>query len=162
GGETIAIHRTKIFIAKPGVIDYSGYDPPADLLKAWQREYRYHDAAEAVAAFNASKATGFKPGSVFELVRKSADMVLEMRRLVYDNDHQSKTLIAQGAPSRWAERDGSATWTVDDQAAPKVFTHSGDTLGWVRHRHLVENLWANPPKATESRITNFMGYNTSN
>jgi signal peptidase I len=161
-GETLAIHRTKVFIAKPGAIDYAGYDPPADPLKAWQREYRYHNAPEAVSAFDKAKAAGFPAGGAFELARKSDEMVLEMRRLVYDNDHQAKHLVEAGAPPRWAERDSSGTWTADDAAAPKAFTHAGDTLTWVRYRHLVENLWANPPKATESRITNFMGYNTSN
>lgn len=161
GGETLAIHRTKIFIAKPGAVDYSGYEGPADRLKAWQREYRFHNATEAMAAFDASKAAGFPAGGKFELARKSDDMVLEMRRLVYDNDHQSKHLTTSAAPPRWAERDGT-TWSVDTPAAPKVFAHTGDALTWVRYKHLVENLWTNPPKAVEARITNFMGYNTSN
>src|SRR5262245_26095790 len=101
GGETLAVHRTKVFIAKPGAIDYSGYEPPADPLKAWQREYRFHNATEAVTAFNRSKAAGFPAGGAFELVRKSDDMVLEMRRPVYDNDHQAAHLIKNGAPPRW-------------------------------------------------------------
>ncbi len=161
GGQTLAVHRGKIFIAKGG-IDYSAFDPPADPLKAWQREYRYHNSTEAVAAFNTAKAASFPAGGTFELVRKNDDMVLEMRRLVYDNDHQAKELVKAGAPPRWAERDGNQSWTANDPAEPKVFTHAGDATTWVRYQHLVENLWANPPKATAGRITNFMGYNTSN
>ncbi|HEY2786183.1 MAG TPA: S26 family signal peptidase [Fimbriiglobus sp.] len=161
GGETLAIHRTKVFIAKGG-IDYSGYAAPDDPLKAWEPEYRFHNAAEAVTAFNAAKAAGFPAGGTFELFRKSDEMVLAMRRLVYDNNHQAKSLVAAGAPPRWAERDGSHSWTPDNAASPKVFTHAGDDRSWIRYRHLIENVWANPPKATEARITNFMGYNTSN
>jgi signal peptidase I len=167
GGQTLAIHRTKIFIAKGG-IDYSAYPLPEDPNDLWRGnpdhgpDYRYTNASEARTAFEASKAAGFAPGSVFELARKSDDMVLEMRRLVYDNDHQAKSLVKAGAPPRWAERSGSTTWTTDKADEPRVFTHGGDSTSFITYQHLIENLWANPPQAKPDRITNFMGYNTSN
>jgi signal peptidase I len=58
-----------------------------------------------------------------------------MRRIVYDNDHQSKILAKRGVRPRWTADGGG--WTADNTATPKVFTHAGDGLGWVRYAHRV-------------------------
>jgi signal peptidase I len=187
GGETIAIFNGDLYVTTS--LTYPGRPQPPRELDRWRAPYsdqwasrwtgddfRHPNADEAVALFERSRASGFTLPGGFELVRKPDDLLMAMRRLVYDNDHQSKSLVKAGAPPRWAFADGSG-WAADDPAAAKAFTHTGGAFGWVRYRHLLPKDVDDPPKADPNRglpqagwqtptrdleprlITNFLGYN---
>jgi signal peptidase I len=217
GRETLAIHRGDLYLCRDLVYpedarDSSGNQKyprpkPEEMDRLWEGpdvdrhsktrppyrslglDFTYHNADIAQDAFEASRAIGFAGGpGRFELIRKSDDLAMSMRRIVYDNDHQSATLAKNGVPPRWTA-DGNG-WTKDNAAMPKVFTHSGDGTGWVRYRHRVPgpdteqpapnagdltNGIPKPPIQTDwvkladgykegmfepAKITNFLGYNS--
>jgi signal peptidase I len=202
GGQTIGIHRGDLYRTRS--LDYPAdardpetgkllYPRPDDPRRLWEsaeangsskvhpaylalgQDFTYHNTEAAKERFEASRLAGFPAAADgFELIRKSDAQALSMRRIVYDNDHQSKSLIACGVPPRWTADEGG--WITDSAQMPKVFMHRGDTLGWVRYWHrisrhsfpftadapgdwfLMSNGWEEgmfPP----SLITNFLGYN---
>ena len=162
GGETVAIYRGDLYLhngltyptdavgpdGRPTYLRPPGGDPTAlwegpnatQYPGSWPRfegtgnDYTYHNAEAAVAAFDAARAEGFSAPAGFGIVRKSDATALAMRRIVYDNDHQSKTLVAKGVPPRWTAGTG---WTPDASESPRVFTHAGDTQDWLRYAHRV-------------------------
>lgn len=168
GGETIAIHRGEVFRTTSLTYRDANGQPTEEVaerpLDEWGARFTYHNSESAKSLFEKGRTAGFPDGqNGFELLRKPDRLILAMRRLVYDNDHQSKTLIEKNAPPRWsadATRPGAAGWTNDNAKSPKLFTHAGNELGWIRYRHLTENLWANPPNALPGPIRNMMGYNS--
>lgn len=149
GGETLAIHGGDLFVSR--TLGYSG-PTPAERDRLWEgpessehsktnprfqslgMDFTYHNAEPALKAFDESRRAGFPAGGAFEMIRKPDDLALSMRRLVYDNDHQSKNLAKRGVRPRWTADGG---WSADNTAMPKVFTHAGDGLGWVRYAHRV-------------------------
>ncbi len=207
GGETIAIYRGDLYLhktltypadAKTDFGEPKYPRPPGDdPLNLWEgpmvaehsrtnpryaatnNDYTYHNTDAALAAFEASRQAGF-PDSAdgFTLIRKPAELCLSMRRIVYDNDHQSKFLAAKGVPPRWTAPDGG--WTPDAAATPKVFTHAGPGDHWLRYAHRVSGRpteSADRPGAVDDwakvdagyadglfpagPITNFLGYNSA-
>ncbi len=183
-GETVAIYNGDLYVTKdlkydPAEKDEAGQQlyprPPRD-LDLWRAPYsdqyrrrwgggdfRYAHAPAALDLFRKSQAAGFTDPTGFAVVRKPDDLVLTMRRLVYDNDRQSRSLVQAGAPPRWYPGSEAAGWGMDDPKAPKTFTHTGGQIGWVRYRHLLPIGGVGWPKATtdlQARpITNFLGYN---
>jgi signal peptidase I len=164
GGETLAIYRGDLYLCRDlaypeDAFDSNGYrkyprPKPEEMDRLWEGQdvdrhsktrppyqslhldFTYHNADIAQEAFEASRPSGFSGGpGRFELIRKSDDLAMSMRRIVYDNDHQSITLAKKGVPSRW-NADGNG-WTADNASMPKVFTHSGDGTGWVRYLHRI-------------------------
>jgi signal peptidase I len=129
----------------------------------WEREYTYTNDPDAVNLFFHDPVTTKKfAGGEFEILRKPPEIMLAMRRLVYDNDHQAKDLLGRVKP-RWQPRNN---WSANDDAAPKVFRHngnSGDTPEWLRYQHLIVER-NNPLQVARDPspelIRNFMGYNT--
>ena len=192
GGETIAINSgdlyrtTGLTYRETTDIGDPAFPRPADPLDAWYGpevaahskttppfvpngpDYTYYNASPAKALFAASHAAHFA-GPVenkFVLIRKDDREVLTMRRIVYDNDHQSAYLTANGAPSRWGF-GADMGWASEGAAG--TFAHSGDGLGWVRYQHLVPVKgagWSKTPGGYDpdlhppSVITNEMGYNS--
>lgn len=104
----------------------------------------------------------------FQIVRKTPEQVLAMRRLVYDNDHPATDLAQAGVPPRWAPEPSSAgPWSCP---APSTFHYQGipAATGWLRYHHLVVPRSDNTavPSKHEAHnwkpelITDFLGYNT--
>src|SRR5439155_2372259 len=116
-----------------------------------QQHFMHVDDPRAKALFHEGK---------FQMLRKSPEEMLAVRRLVFDNEHQPKDLIGK-APSRWGADSEPSAWKPDNRNEPKRFDHaagSGSEVAWLRYRHLVpdhERLRARP-----ELITDFMGYNT--
>jgi signal peptidase I len=188
-GETIAIFNGDLYTTTslkydPGEKDELGnpkYPRPerdTDLWRApfsdqyssrWNGpDYRYPNTEAATTLFKTGQATSFADPAGFQILRKPDDLVMEMRRLVYDNDHQSRSLTKLGAAPRWFTGTEAAGWRMDDTKAPLVFTHIGEQIGWVRYQHLLPTGskddsnpgWTTPTTALEPRrITNFMGFN---
>lgn len=192
GGETLAIHRGKLFVTRSleypsNDLDVDGtplYPRPADPHDLWRggdsslgHDYRYPNNQKAVELFEKSRLAGFPVGKgYFELVRKPTAQVLADMRPVWDNDQQPRELAEQGVPPRWHDPLAESQkpwvkWTPDDPRRPRVFTHAGDDLDWVRYRHLV---WTRDPNTTGIRrywtwgdhtppepgpVDNFLAYN---
>lgn len=147
-------------------------------------DYTYHNTPTAVEQFTQDLSRGFEgSGTAFEPVRKLPAVALAMRRIVYDNDHQSTYLLKQGVPPRWqATGPGWAAATV---AGPKSFTHAADGVGRLTYSHRVpgpadetepqrqfnrgskETDWERAKGGyqeglfTPAPITNFLAYNTA-
>jgi len=104
--------------------------------KKW--DFTYHNTKIALDEFEASRKASFPGGpGRFEMIRKSDALAMSMRRIVYDNDHQSKTLNKKGVPPRWSK--GESGWKSEPRDAPTNFTHSGNDLDWLRYSHRVSN-----------------------
>ncbi|HET6575243.1 MAG TPA: S26 family signal peptidase [Fimbriiglobus sp.] len=196
GGETIAIHSGDLYVCH--TLDYPGCPrpSPAEMDRIWEGpeasehsktdprfrslgvDFTYHNVELALKAFDESSQAGFPAGGAgFELIRKPDDLALSMRRIVYDNDYQSRNLAVRGVRPRWTANGGG--WSANDAAMPKVFTHAGDDFGWVRYAHrlpveaAVDGFGRQPMADAWSRqahgqtegpvapapITNFLGYN---
>jgi signal peptidase I len=136
-GETIAIHRGKLFVlaadertAPPEQAEPSGEKPsPED--------------EEGVKLFSAGR---FRP------IRKNPRQVLALLRLVHDNDHQASDPEDQEF-QRWVH-DEKSGWSASHGTT--AFGHGGsaDEMQWLRYRHV---LLPDKPQL----ITDFNGYNTS-
>jgi signal peptidase I len=187
-GETIAIHRGKLYVLKAEhALSYddvekakASADPAAALAMLWTPPHMHSQlwSSEDLAAIK--KAAGDKEGSEsdlrqarekkavvdrfgagqFEIVRKKPEVLLAMMRLVYDNDHPAADLAGEDF-QRWVgERESG--WSAADDAR-KTLTHDGGAkMGWLRYRHVLRDA---PPDEEQggrkrSLITDFMGYNT--
>jgi signal peptidase I len=167
-GETIAISNGDlyVFVPRDGVtLDYPRDEPnpnshprpddPKDLWRNSPVDYTYSNDPKAEQLFR---------DGYFTILRKSPDLILAMRRLVYDNDHQAADLIGK-VPPRWQPQ---ANWSADRLDAPKVFRQTGESgndVQWLHYRHLIverSNVRALevPADVKPQLIKNFMGYNT--
>jgi len=118
----------------PMVDSHSRTTPP---YRSAGIDFTYHNCDRAIDAFKANRADGFQRSegkASFRMLQKTDAQILAMRRIVYDNEHQSKTLAGKGVPPRWT---GDTGWKADKDAAPKVFTHSGAAPGRLGYSHRV-------------------------
>ena len=180
GGETIAVFGGDLYITKAlkydpqatndfGVLRYPRPKNDTDLWKARDQgnDYGYPNCDEALVLFDKSQAEGFTDPNGFRIFRKSDEQVMVLRRIVYDNEHQSRKLAEMGAPARWTSTDNS--WSTDNARTPKTFTHVGPGFNWIRYRHLLPADFASQPNMqgwfrptlnlTPQLVTNFLGYN---
>jgi signal peptidase I len=116
----------------------------------WEKKHMHvqtDDADEAVKLF--------KSGA-FQIIRKSPDTIKAMRRIVYDNDHPAKDLLAV-QPPRWADRDGvgDGAWKADDAHGFRLTAPAADKVHWLGYRHILRGQDDKP-----RLITDFMGYNS--
>lgn len=172
----------------PMVDSHSRTSPP---YRSAGIDFTYHNCDRAVDAFKDFRARGFQPSAGkpnFALLTKSDAQMLAMRRIVYDNEHQSKFLAGKGVPSRWTGADG---WKSTKETMPKVFTHTGAAPSRLSYAHRVSGQPTplNLPNGEQVRdqrgfmvyvddwrkvedgyteglfppsaITNFLGYNTA-
>jgi signal peptidase I len=154
-GETVAIHRGKLFILPPDQSpkypqDDEARKDPGKAIQMWrsksmpQEDWLHYNDAQARERFEQQK---------FQILRKPADIVLSMMRLVYDNDHPAKDLTAPEY-QRWVPtRDSSWTEKPDQRA---FLNSGGPETTWLRYRHVLRD---NPGKS--QIITDFMGYNSN-
>src|SRR5262249_55604634 len=128
-GETIAIYCGKLFIlpgdpGKPPL--FTANDRDVDPLELWKYKYMHADDDESLRKFRAGD---------FQILRRPPDVLLAMRRPVYDNDHPASDLLDF---PRWVDRSGSDAWKEDAKA--RTFTHPAADdkgLSWLRYRHLL-------------------------
>jgi signal peptidase I len=166
GGQTLAIWRGDLYVCESlkypaDAVDDRGeplYERPESDLDLWKQRYTHHNAPAAVRKFEESRAAGFPDnGDGFKLIRKTPKLIEEMKRIVYDNDHQNKSLKEKGVPPRWkADADD---WAADGEG--RTFAHSGANLGWLRYRHIVveDARGSGRPAFSQGVIENFLGYN---
>lgn len=91
----------------------------------------------------------------FQIVRKPPQVMMAVRRLVYDNELQAADLVRAHFPPHWSASP-KGNWSV--AADGKSFTASPETDGWLTFRQVNRR---NPDEA--QLITDFEAYNiTSN
>lgn len=152
-GEIIAIFFGRLFrFAPPGEPPpLDDQDQVADPKTLWRREHMHVNHPKSRALFEEGR---------FDIIRKPPDVMLALRRIVYDNDFQPKD---EQAEPRWAPRKGSG-WAPDKAHG---FRHAGaksEQVDWLRYRHL---LWyknggplAGHKEIEPELITDFLGYNS--
>jgi signal peptidase I len=140
-GETIAIHAGDVYTL-PGPT-YEGRPQPEGRERQWEREYMYENDAEALRLFKEGK---------FQIIRKSPEQMLALRRLLYDNDHQDSS-----RPHRWSPEKAGNGWQSNDTKKPREFTTTGAADGewsWLRYQHILDQ------DGKPELITDFLGYNS--
>jgi signal peptidase I len=148
-GETIAICGGNVYSLSaeegPHYDDYArAQHDPEMMATLWQKQYMHIDDPEARQLFQ-------KPQKgPFHIIRKDPENILSMMRLVFDNDHPSKTDPA--STDRWKSADGG--WTAIES---RGFRPNGDAgrTSWLHYHHIQRD---NPGKP--ALITDLMGYNT--
>jgi len=151
-GETIAIHRGKLFVLPPELSpkypeDEQARQDPSKAIQMWRsrgKDWLHHNDERARALFDQGK---------FQILRKPADVVLAMRRLVYDNDHPAKDLSGPEHVRWLAPAEGG--WTENAPKREFLFSGSPETR-WLRYRHVLREAGGKP-----QLITDFMGYNSN-
>ncbi|MFQ3591921.1 MAG: S26 family signal peptidase [Gemmataceae bacterium] len=151
-GETIAIHRGKLFVLPPELSpkypeDDEARKDPSKAIQMWRsrgKDWLHHNDERARTLFDEGK---------FQILRKPAHVVLAMKRLVYDNDHPAKDLPGPNHV-RWQPTRESA-WS--ENAEQRAFICSGGPdMTWVRYQHVLRDAGGKP-----QLITDFMGYNSN-
>ena len=165
--ETIAIYGGDLYVTKS-----LHYPPPqGDPKNFWLKANMHIDDPDAVALFHQSITRRIQNRGTpddFEIIRKTPGMILDVRRPVYDNDHQAKDLTNK-IDQRWRMSD-QAGWSGDDATFPKTFTHAAGEAKeqWLEYHHLLRESARNSaianPRGFESDprrlISNALGYNS--
>jgi signal peptidase I len=141
-GETIAICGGDLYFLIPDKGPrYDDYEQaklnPELMATLWKKENMHIDDAVDL----------FRKGQ-FQIIRKDPENILAMMRLVFDNDHPSKS--DPTSTDRWKVAEGG--WTT---ATDRVFRSDGSSLAWLRYHHMLREY---PDK--KALITDMMGYNT--
>lgn len=140
-GETIVIRGGDVFAlpaSKSPNIDLGAVNPK-DL---WKRDY--------LNELTGRKAQAFVEKHPFEMIRKSPEILLDMRRIVYDNNHQPKDLKA-AKWQRWRFDSNSGWQKAEEQ---NFRCSAGDSTTWLKYNHIIRS-----NDGARSLITDFMGYN---
>jgi signal peptidase I len=146
-GETIAIYNGDLY--RTTALTYPNRERAADSNELWRRipiDYTYGNDPDAVELFN---------NNGFEMIRKSPDEILTVRRLVFDLDHSPSNLTDR-LRTRWALSPGEdAGWTMQE----KGFRHQGNDFGWVHYSH-VQPGWTTADDVKQPElITDHLAYN---
>jgi len=184
GGETLAIYHGDIYVTRsleypPDELGPDGnplYPRPEDTLQLWDTAYMYANNQKALDLFEKSRAAGFPAGiGGFEIARKGIDQLLADRRIVWDNDQQPRDLAGKFPPRWYASPGAEKFWNGDIADQPRVFSHTGTGLDWIRYRHLIPEVldpldqrtvhrwWSTPDQLRDVKpqlIDNMLGYNS--
>lgn len=159
GGETIAVFAGDLYTTRDLRYGHISNDAPTeDMLwqypisyrprtpdDAWRFPFMYPNDADAVTKFK-NKEGGF------DIVRKTPDQILAMRRMVFDLDHQPKSLSGVRR-TRWHPSSNEGTgWEMEATG----FRHVGGEPGWVRYQHI--DPW-NKNEVKPHWIVDHLGYN---
>jgi len=144
-GETIAICGGNLYYLSPDkgprYDDYAKAKLDPDLMATlWKKENMHIDEA----------ADLFRKGR-FQIIRKNPENILSMMRLVFDNDHHSRSDPA--STDRWRSTDEN--WK---EVEPHGFRHvggGGGQMDWLRYQHFLREF-----PGRRSLIMDIMGYNT--
>ena len=157
-GEIIAIFFGRLYRCAPEDAEQMPFrkeDENVPRVDLWKSPNMHENNPDMLALFDKGLAK-------FEILRKPPDVMLAMRRIVFDNDYQPKDLENM-VPPRWDAKRTKA-WSASD--SNRAFTHKGDqdAVDWLRYRHLVVERSARKPAAggqdiKPQLITDMMGYN---
>jgi hypothetical protein len=154
-GQILAIFFGQLFFFQPGPGEPPLFDDLADpTVKAndlWQKHFMHINDSRAVELFE-------QPGK-FQILRKSPEVMLALRRIVYDNDYPARDLHGR-LPPRW-NPDKTSGWVPDKNNG---FSHAGAKQGsidWLRYQHITRP-FTEPVAGLDRKpelITDFMDYN---
>jgi len=161
-GETIAIHGGDIYVLPPE--DSPKYDDSALSPEDRRKVPAMHSHAARIGDINERSAPIlrlFRDGK-FRIVRKPPAVLLEMMRLVYDNDHPAQDLpanewkrwVAARPKNGWSESGKS--FDYDSGASEGRRDESPD---WLEYHHRLRNT---NRKAHDQLITDLLSYNYEN
>ena len=144
-GETIAICGGKLYFLSPDKgPHYDDYEKakqdPALMATLWKKENMHIDEA----------ADLFRKGR-FQIIRKDPENILAMMRLVFDNDHPSKSDPI--STDRWKIMDDG--WKAIVAHGFRYDGNGGNDTAWLRYQHILREMPGRP-----ALITDIMGYNT--
>jgi signal peptidase I len=151
-GETIAIHRGKVFVLSPELSpkhpeDDEARKDPARAILMWRHNtpdnWLHMDDPTALELFKSRK---------FNIIRKTPDVLTAVMRIVYDNDLPAKDLEGPNF-RRWVPTR-NAEWSEDEKDRSFVCS-GGPDVTWLRYQHILRDEPGKP-----QLITDFMGYNT--
>ncbi len=153
-GEILAIFFGRVYHYGPQEGQETPYrkeDEGADPNRLWQRTHDNDPFAQNL----------FNEGQ-FRILRKPPDVLLALRRIVFDNDFPPKDLEGM-VPPRWNPQPTKG-WRPD---SGRGYLHKGDAadVDWLRYQHLVVERSAEKPAAggrdvKPQLITDRMGYNS--
>jgi signal peptidase I len=149
-GEKVGIHYGDLYVLQ-------GVEPTPEDLQApandrWKPQHMHPDDQRPLLEAHDHVPAG-EPR--FTILRKPLDLVLDLRQLVYDNDHPAQDL--ERSP-RWA--DAAGAWTADQA---RGFRHAPRPEGgpaWLRYRHLLRMSGSSAEVGAPHLVTDFTGYNT--
>ncbi len=149
-GEIITIFFGRLFRWAPGPGEEVPYDDSgAEMLARAKMVHENDDVSRKL----------FETAGKFEILRKPAEVMIAMRRNVYDNDYQAKDL--KGLLDRWSPAAGSA-WKNDASTGFTSPPDAKDRVDWLRYQHLLRQ--EGPPiggvKVKPRLITDTMSYNS--
>lgn len=156
-GEIIAIFFGRLFHfatpagAPPPFQDH--VNPKINVKDLWHKQYMHIDDEEGHESRKLFEAGNFK------ILRKPPNVMLALRRIVYDNDHQAKDMLQF---PRWAPAKGSG-WKIDKQHSFQFSATNAEKVDWLRYRHLVrpkDGPIAGVRELKPELITDVMGYNS--
>lgn len=190
-GETLALFRGDLYVTSS--LNYAHRQSNPDPKARHTPDQMFPNDESAVWLFRDSLSRmmdGQPRDGDFQIVRKPPAVMLEMRRIVYDNDHQATDLAAVGV-RRW-DIDPGGKWSGDSPSMPKSFRHDSTTddgtWSWLtyahrlgikprmaaadsrmrqemleqvgHHHHRLVNVPEYPRTDDRFLITNMMGYNS--
>ncbi len=166
-GQILAIFFGQLFFWKPEPgeeLPYNDFkDPKINRKDLWNKEYMHIDDKRSEELFET-------PGK-FKVIRKPPDVMMALRRIVYDNDFPASDLKGK-LPPRWSPSKGSRWAAHNDH---REFSHAADKLlkpagakpggagiDWLRYQHILRpKTWPDMPAEVKPElITDFMGYNS--
>jgi signal peptidase I len=154
-GEILAIFfgRVHVYAPKDGQpLPYDDADQTdVNPNRLWERWPYMHE--------NDEKSRKLFEAGLFEILRKPPEVMMALRRIVYDNDYQAEDLIGKVLP-RWNPSEQSG-WKADQ---PHSFVHKGDKaeIDWLRYQHLLrpKGPLHGRMKVDPHLITDVLGYNS--
>jgi signal peptidase I len=157
-GETILVFGGNLYASAPDLNRYAEADfkdcPDEESRELrrkmlWQREYTHFQVYSSGREEYQKILQDIRDGK-YTIVRKPADKILSMRRIVFDNDHQPKDLRNSFGPHWQPAKD---TWDAIGTSF-RIDARADHSLGWLRYRHLRRDRGDKP-----YLITDIMGYN---
>jgi Signal peptidase, peptidase S26 len=151
-GQILAIFFGQLFWWEPGPGQPSPYEEDLRTVPAndlWKPEYMHVDDAKSRKLFEAGD---------FKIMRKPPDVMMALRRIVYDNDFQARDLGLEY--KRWKPAVDSS-WEAGNDF--RDFQHKSAKNGgidWLRYQHLLRpGLFQGPQDVKPQLITDFEAYN---
>lgn len=153
-GQILAIFFGQLFWWEPGSGQPLPYeedlkDPHIDPNDLWKKDFMHVDDKASHDRFERGE---------FKIVRKPPKVMMDLRRIVYDNDFHASDLGPEYL--RWKPR-GKTSWKGENDY--RDFRHPGGTdksIDWIRYQHLLRN--NKGPEGDEVKprlITDFEAYN---
>jgi signal peptidase I len=157
-GQILAIFFGQLFSwegqpGEPSPYEEDLRNPNINPLDLWKKEYMH---------INDEKSQSLFEQGDFKILRKPLDVMMALRRIVYDNDFQAVDLAAAPELRRWRPEQSSA-WKADkDFRAFHCAGGKADAIDWLRYRHVPpgpERAGLAGHEVKPQLITDFEAYN---